>query len=102
MRYEKDSSDYRVNLYALSEMEECVPMTKPERDKVRKWVRSGYELDYNPWNYLDEYGDHMNYLRAYRLEYGVSSGPWDYWQGPDEQTHWNDEQKCFLSKDKLY
>ena len=36
MRYDKQSIDYQVNMVALHEMEEFVPMTNPERAAVRK------------------------------------------------------------------
>ena len=39
MRADKDSIDYQVNLVALQEMEEVVPMTLRERCCLRKWVR---------------------------------------------------------------
>lgn len=99
MRYDKNSIDYQVNLEALLEMEECVPMTKPERDAIRTWVKKGYELESNPWNYLDSDGTQLNYLQAYRLYYGYSSGPWDYWKGPDTQTYWDDTLKCFIPRE---
>lgn len=96
MRYDKKSIDYQINLEALREMEECVPMTKRERDAIRIWVKKGYDLDSNPWNYLDADGMPLNYLQAYRLHYGYSSGPWDFWKGPDTQTYWDDTLKCFI------
>lgn len=37
MRVDKDSIDYQVNLVALQEMEEAVPMTLRERRCLRKW-----------------------------------------------------------------
>lgn len=102
MRYDKQSIDYQVNMVALHEMEEFVPMTNPERAAVRKWVKKGYELESNPWNYLDSDGMPLNYLQAYRLYYGYSSGPWDYWKGPDTQTYWDDSLKCFIPKEDFY
>lgn len=99
MRYDKHSVDYQVNMESFLEMEECVPMTKPERKAVRIWVRKGHELESNPWNYLDSDGLLLNYLQAYRLHYGYSSGPWDYWKGPDTQTYWDDSRKCFIPKE---
>lgn len=38
MRADKDSIDYQVNLAALQEIEEAVPMTLRERRCLRKWV----------------------------------------------------------------
>lgn len=99
--YDKKSIDYQINMVALHEMEECVPMTLPERKAVRKWVKDGHELESNPWDYYDSDGYQLNYLQAYRLNYGYSSGPWDYWTGPDSQPLWDDVQKCFLPKDEI-
>lgn len=99
MRYDKLSIDYQVNLEAFHEMEACVPMTKPERNALRRWVKKGYELESNPWDYLDADGLPLNYLQAYRLYYGYSSGPWDYWKGPDTQACWDDTLKCFIPKE---
>ncbi len=99
MRYDKKSIDYQVNMEAFHEMDECVPMTKPERDFLRKWVQKGHDLETNPWDCTDSEGLPLNYLQAYRLEYGYLSGPWDYWKGPDTQSYWDDSRKCFISKD---
>lgn len=101
MRFDKDSAEYDVNIYALQEMEEVVPMTLPERNALRKWARSGYDIESNPWNYTDAMGYELNYLQAYRIEYGYSSGPWDFWNGPMTQTLWDERRKCFIPKDEL-
>lgn len=101
MMYDKDSIDYQINLEALHEMEECVPLTLRERKALRKWVHTGHDLESNPWNYTDSDGMPMNYLQAFRLKFGYSSGPWDYWKGPEHQTYWNDELECFIGKDDL-
>jgi hypothetical protein len=101
MMYDKKSIDYQINLETLKEMEECVPMTKKERDCLRKWVCEGHDPDTNPWDYFDSDGLPLNYLQAFRLEFGYSSGPWDYWKGPEHQTYWSEDLKCFLSKDEL-
>ena len=50
MRADKDSIDYQVNLVALQEMEEVVPMTLRERCCLRKWVRQGNEVESNRRN----------------------------------------------------
>ena len=76
-------------------------MTLRERSCLRRRVRSGHELESNPWGLLDSDGMPLNYLQAYRIEYGYSSGPWDYWKGPERQPLWCDERKCFLRKDEL-
>jgi hypothetical protein len=47
MRADKDSIDYQVNLVALQEMEEAVPMTLRERRCLRKWVYKGNEVESN-------------------------------------------------------
>lgn len=47
MRVDKDSIDYQVNLVALQEMEEAVPMTLRERRCLRKWVYKGNEVESN-------------------------------------------------------
>ena len=101
MIYDKKSLDYQLNLETRNEMEECIPMTKRERDCLRKWVKKGHDPNTNPWDYLDCDGFLLNYLQAFRLEYGYSSGPWDHWKGPDRQTYWSEDLKCFLSKDEL-
>ena len=101
MRYGKNSIDYQINVEAFHEMENCVPMTKPERDALRNWVKKGYDLDTNPWNLFDSADLPLIYLQAYRLEFGYSSGPWDYWKGPDTQTYWDESRKCFIPKDEF-
>ena len=40
MKPDKNSMDYQLNLLALEEMENLVPMTLHERTCIRKWVRS--------------------------------------------------------------
>ena len=47
MRADKDSIDYQVNLVALQEMEEAVPMTLRERRCLRKWVYKDNEVESN-------------------------------------------------------
>ena len=47
MRADKDSIDYQVNIVALQEMEEAVPMTLRERRCLRKWVYKGNEVESN-------------------------------------------------------
>lgn len=101
MKIDKHSIDYQINLMALHEMEDLVPMTRNERRCIRKWVKGGHEVESNPWDYKDCDGYPLNYLQAFRLKYGYPSGPWDYWKGPDEQPLWNEELQCFISKDDL-
>lgn len=102
MKVDKHSIDYQINIEALREMEEIVPMTLKERKSLRGWVHRGHEIDKNPWNYYDSDGYPLNYLQAYRLKYGYSSGPWDYWKGSDTQPLWDSLQKRFLSIDEYY
>ena len=99
IRYQKKSIDYQINMAAFQEMDECVPMTKPERDALRYWVIKGYDVETNPWDYVDSDGEPLNYIQAYRLKYGYSSGPWDYWKGPDRQPYWDNETHSFISKE---
>lgn len=101
MIYDKDSVDYQINIWSLREMEEIVPMTLFERKCLRRWVRSGHDLESNPWDYLDSDGMPLNYLQAHRIKYGYASGPWDSWKGPEYQTLWSEELKRFLRKDEF-
>lgn len=45
MKPDKNSMDYQLNLLALEEMENLVPMTLHERTCIRKWVKSGHEIE---------------------------------------------------------
>ncbi len=80
MMYKRGSVDYKVNLVALHEMEEVVPMTNMERLYLRNWVRNGHDVDSNPWNYYESDFSEMNYLKARRIKFGTSHGPWDSWE----------------------
>lgn len=80
MIYAKGSIEDAVNHCSLQEMEEAVPMTRLERSCLRKWVKSGHDIDTNPWRCYEPDGSDMNYLKAYRILYGVSHGPWDSWE----------------------
>lgn len=102
MKADKNSIDYQINLAELQEMEEAVPMTLRERSGLRSWVHKGNEVDSNPWGYTDSDGLPLNYLQAFRIRFGYSSGPWDYWKGSDTQLLWDDQHKCFLSKDEFF
>ena len=92
--------DYQVNLVALEEMEDVVPMTPYERKALRRWVHRGHEVESNPWDYKDADGYQLNYLQAFRLKYGYSSGPWDYWKGPETQGLWDEDHKCYRYRDE--
>ena len=65
MKRKKMNPDHAVRLEELHEMEEFIPMTLPERERVRKWVYSGHSVSENPWKYHDCYGCELNYLDAY-------------------------------------
>ena len=71
MRVDKDSIDYQVNLVALQEMEEAVPMTLRERRCLRKWVHKGNEVESNPWNYMNSDGMPLNYLQAFASDLAI-------------------------------
>ena len=101
MKFPRDSFEYQVNLEALFEMEEYVPMTLCERKALRKWVNQGHDIDSNPWNSVDEFGFPLNYLQAYRLQFGYSSGPWDNWRGPEDHPYWDDTKNAFISFDNF-
>ena len=45
MRYRKGSYDYSFNMEAFHDMDRTVPMTKPERDALRSWVKAGHDID---------------------------------------------------------
>ena len=102
MGADKDSIDYQVNLVALQEMEEAVPKTLRERRCLRKWVYKGNEVESNSWNYMDSDGMPLNYLQAFRIRFGYSSGPWDYWRGSDTELLWDEQRHCFLSRDEFF
>lgn len=99
MRYDKHSIDYQINMETFHEMNECVPMTNPERTALRNWIKKGYDFNTNPWDFLDSDGLPLNYLQAYRLKFGYSSGPWDYWKGPENQLYWDEIKKQLIPKD---
>lgn len=99
MIFDKHSIDYQLNLEALREMESLVPMTVSERTAIRSWVKQGHEPESNPWDYTDSDNLPLNFLQAYRIEYGYVSGPWDYWNGPEADALWNEELKTFTQRD---
>lgn len=101
MRHDEKAIDHQFNIRALEEMELTIPMTVPERNNLRRWVRQGHEPDSNPWDYRDADGVLLNFLQAFRLRYGYSSGPWDYWRGPEAESLWNEQRRRFCLKDDL-
>lgn len=76
MRYAKGSVDYEVNMWEFLEIQKMIPMTVPERKAFRSWVKSGHDVDSNPWDRLDYDGEPMNFLLAYREEYGYPPTVW--------------------------
>lgn len=100
MMIDKESMDYHCNLMELDDMEDRIPMTRNERNCIRKWVRNGHSIETNPWNYTDSDNYQLNYLQAFRLKYGYPSGRWDYWKGPDEQLLWDEERNSFFTQDE--
>lgn len=99
---DRKSMDYQNNLIALEEMEKLVPMTRQERDCLRIWVHMGHEAESNPWHYLDGDGLQLNFLEAFRLRYGYSSGPWDYWKGPEFELLWDSLTKRLYSHKEVW
>ncbi len=99
MRFDRKSADYQANMEAFEDMDLYVPMTRVERNALRSWARRGYDVETNPWGYTDCDGWPLNYLQAYRLKNGYSSGPWDYWKGPAQQPLWDDIGKCFIPRE---
>lgn len=84
--YKKHSFEYEMNMESFHYLDRYCPMTKPERDALRNWVKGGHDVDENPWGLKDSGQDPMSYLQAYRYRYGYSYGPWDYWKGPSPDT----------------
>lgn len=101
MRYLRGSADFQVNWIAFQDMDEHIPMTRPERTALRNWALAGHDIETNPWNYTDGDGWPLNFLQAYRLKIGYSSGPWDYWKGPENQPFWDEIRRCFIPEDDL-
>ena len=80
MIYQQDSFEFKANRAAFLEMEKVVPMTSLERSSFRHWILNGHDLDSNPWRYFEPDGSPMNFLKAHRIRYGYSHGPWDSWE----------------------
>ena len=80
MTYQKDSFEFKMNRAAFREMEQVVPMTSIERSQFLYWILIGHDLDSNPWDYFEPDGSPMNFLKARRIRYGYSHGPWDSWE----------------------
>ena len=80
MIYQSESFEFKMNRAAFHEMEAVVPMTSIERSQFLYWVLIGHDLDSNPWDYFEPDGSPMNFLKARRIRYGYSHGPWDSWE----------------------
>lgn len=87
--------DYQTNKAELEDMENYVPMTLRERTAIRCWVRTGHNIDSNPWGYRDSSGELMNYLQAYRICFGYTRGPWDYWYGEEMYSCPDNDHDCW-------
>ena len=48
MKYLKGSPEFEYNLDAMHEMEDHIPMTRPERVNLHFWVQHGHDIDTNP------------------------------------------------------
>lgn len=80
MRFEKGSPEFEYNIDAMHELEDHVPMTRPERKLLHYWVVFGNDIDTNPWRIFELDGSPMNFLKALRVKQGCSHGPWDSWE----------------------
>lgn len=99
MIYKKGSVDYAINLDALHEMEDLVPMTSIERQYLRRWAKAGHDVDTNPFHLCEPDGSSMNFLKARRIVFGASHGPWDTWEyAPSALVHHNG--KSFIRDDE--
>lgn len=78
MRRKAETLEQDIRLEELHEMEEFIPMTAPERNRIRKWVYSGHSVDSNPWHYKDAYGYELNYLDGYHRHLAEKWG--DYYR----------------------
>ncbi|MCR5754945.1 MAG: hypothetical protein K6G30_09085 [Acetatifactor sp.] len=55
-------------LEMLRDFEDNVPMTRPERNALRRWVWGGHDINSNPWGYCCGDGWEMSYLEALRTD----------------------------------
>lgn len=65
-----DPVDHAIDLAALHDVEERLPMLNSERKSLRSWVSFGHSPDTNPWHYTDSDGLELSYLEAYRYHHG--------------------------------
>ena len=80
MKYSKGSPEFEFNLDAMHEMEDHIPMTRPERESLHFWVQHGHDIDTNPWKVFFFFFSLMNFLKALRVLQGYPHGPWDSWE----------------------
>ena len=80
MIYAKGSSEYDMNFASLREMEEAIPMTLSERSRLHWWAKRGNDINTNPWKFFEPDGLPMNFLKAFRIQFGAPPGPWDSWE----------------------
>lgn len=80
MRFLKGSPEYDLNWDRYHEMSETIPMTRSERSQLLQWVKAGNSVDSNPWKCFELDGSPMNFLKARRILFGASHGPWDSWE----------------------
>ncbi len=80
MKYRKGSPEFEFNLDSMREMEDVIPMTRPERDRLHIWVQHGNDVNTNPWRIFEPDGSPMCFLKALRVRQGCSHGPWDSWE----------------------
>ena len=45
MKFKKGTPEFEYNLDAMHELEDCVPMTRPERTLLHYWVQFGNDID---------------------------------------------------------
>jgi len=65
-RKKPETFAHAIHLEELHEMEEFIPMTLMERNRLRNWVYSGHSVNENPWHNKDSMGYEMNYVDGYR------------------------------------
>ena len=83
MRFVKGSPEFEYNVDAMHDLEDLVPMTRPERKLLHYWVVFGNDIYTNPWRIFEPDGSPMSFLKALRIRQGYSHGPWDSWEYAD-------------------
>ena len=80
MKFVTGTPEYDANWDLYFEMTDNIPMTRPERTELHFWVLRGNDINSNPWRFFEVDGSSMNYLKARRICFGASHGPWDSWE----------------------